>query len=42
MPVTAPDVDRDRFFRQLMVYGGIMVVAVPALVRLTVVVPGLG
>ncbi|MFI0776608.1 SLC13 family permease [Streptomyces sp. NPDC021212] len=38
----APDVDRDRFFRQLMIYGGIMVVAVPAAVWLTMVVPGLG
>ncbi|MGV9388941.1 SLC13 family permease [Streptomyces olivaceus] len=28
----APDVDRDRFFRQLMVYGGIVVAVVPALV----------
>lgn len=36
----APDVDRDRFFRQLMIYGGIMVVAVPAAVWLTMVVPG--
>ncbi|MBD3008792.1 SLC13 family permease [Streptomyces sp. 5-10] len=38
----APDVDRDRFFRQLMVYGGIMVVAVPPVVWLAMVVPGLG
>lgn len=38
----APDVDRDRFFRQLMIYGGIMVVVVPAAVWLTLVVPGLG
>ncbi|WP_031050555.1 SLC13 family permease [Streptomyces sp. NRRL F-5650] len=38
----APDVDRDRFFRQLMVYGGIVVAAVPALVWLVLVVPGLG
>ncbi|MEU4893911.1 SLC13 family permease [Streptomyces sp. NPDC044780] len=38
----APDVDRDRFFRQLMIYGGIMVVAVPPVVWLTMVVPGLG
>ncbi|GAA0542352.1 MULTISPECIES: SLC13 family permease [Streptomyces] len=38
----APDVDRDRFFRQLMVYGGIMVVAVPPVVWLALVVPGLG
>ncbi|MEU0845065.1 SLC13 family permease [Streptomyces sp. NPDC005962] len=37
----APDVDRDRFFRQLMIYGGIMVVVVPAAVWLTMVVPGL-
>ncbi|MBU6536205.1 SLC13 family permease [Streptomyces sp. NPDC057245] len=38
----APDVDRDRFFRQLMVYGGIVVAAVPALVWLVLVVPGFG
>lgn len=38
----APDVDRDRFFRQLMIYGGIMVAVVPAAVWLTMVVPGLG
>ncbi|MFE2181271.1 SLC13 family permease [Streptomyces sp. NPDC059455] len=38
----APDVDRDRFFRQLMIYGGIMVVAVPPVVWLAMVVPGLG
>jgi di/tricarboxylate transporter len=38
----APDVDRDRFFRQLMVYGGVMVAVVPAAVWLTMVVPGLG
>lgn len=38
----ARDVDRDRFFRQLMVYGGIMVVVVPAVVWLAMVVPGLG
>ncbi|MGW3969841.1 SLC13 family permease [Streptomyces ardesiacus] len=38
----APDVDRDRFFRQLMIYGGIVVAAVPALVWLVLVVPGLG
>lgn len=38
----APDVDRDRFFRQLMVYGGIVVAAVPALAWLVLVVPGFG
>ncbi|MFI8439500.1 SLC13 family permease [Streptomyces rochei] len=38
----APDVDRERFFRQLMVYGGIVVAAVPALAWLVLVVPGLG
>ncbi|WP_399884671.1 SLC13 family permease [Streptomyces sp. BBFR51] len=38
----APDVDRDRFFRQLMMYGGIVVAAVPALVWLVLVVPGFG
>ena len=38
----APDVDRDRFFRQLMAYGGIVVAAVPAVVWLVMVVPGWG
>ncbi|MER5182217.1 SLC13 family permease [Streptomyces sp. NPDC002896] len=38
----APDVDRDRFFRQLMIYGGIVVAVVPAVVWLAMVVPGLG
>ncbi|MGC9538581.1 SLC13 family permease [Streptomyces sp. UG1] len=38
----APDVDRERFFRQLMVYGGIVVAAVPAVVWLVMVVPGWG
>lgn len=38
----APDVDRERFFRQLMVYGGMVVVAVPAVVWLALVVPGFG
>ncbi|MEU4658292.1 SLC13 family permease [Streptomyces sp. NPDC023723] len=38
----APDVDRDRFFRQLMVYGGVVVAVVPALVWLVLVVPGFG
>lgn len=38
----APDVDRERFFRQLMVYGGIVVAAVPAAVWLVFVVPGFG
>ncbi|MDQ8702477.1 SLC13 family permease [Streptomyces sp. LHD-70] len=36
----APDVDRDRFFRQLMVYGGLVVAVVPAAVWLVLVVPG--
>ncbi|MFJ5259580.1 SLC13 family permease [Streptomyces sp. NPDC088387] len=38
----APDVDRERFFRQLMMYGGIVVAAAPALAWLVLVVPGLG
>ncbi|CAL9533892.1 hypothetical protein SUDANB6_04113 [Streptomyces sp. enrichment culture] len=38
----APDVDRERFLRQLMVYGGIVVAVVPALAWLVLVVPGLG
>ncbi|MDH6584449.1 di/tricarboxylate transporter [Streptomyces sp. SAI-133] len=38
----APDVDRERFFRQLMVYGGIVVAVVPAVVWLVMVVPGFG
>ncbi|MFE4535559.1 SLC13 family permease [Streptomyces scopuliridis] len=38
----APDVDRDRFFRQLMVYGGTVVAVVPAAVWLVLVVPGFG
>ncbi|MGW6022527.1 SLC13 family permease [Streptomyces sp. NPDC055099] len=38
----APDVDRERFFRQLMVYGGIVVAVVPAAVWLVFVVPGFG
>lgn len=38
----ASDVDRDRFFRQLMAYGGIVVAAVPAVVWLVMVVPGWG
>ncbi|WP_330291305.1 SLC13 family permease [Streptomyces sp. NBC_00576] len=37
---SAPDVDRERFFRQLMVYGGIVVAVVPAVVWLVLVVPG--
>ncbi|MGP2441226.1 SLC13 family permease [Streptomyces sp. JW3] len=35
----APDVDRDRFFRQLMLYGGVVVAVVPAMVWLVLVVP---
>ncbi|MBG0855479.1 hypothetical protein I2W78_27465 [Streptomyces spinoverrucosus] len=38
----APDVDRERFFRQLMMYGGIVVAAAPAVAWLVLVVPGLG
>ncbi|WP_371526063.1 SLC13 family permease [Streptomyces sp. NBC_01283] len=38
----APDVDREHFFRQLMVYGGIVVAVVPAAVWLVLVVPGFG
>ncbi|GAA2394207.1 SLC13 family permease [Streptomyces coeruleofuscus] len=38
----APDVDRERFFRQLMVYGGIVVAVVPAAAWLVMVVPGWG
>ncbi|RPK35634.1 SLC13 family permease [Streptomyces sp. ADI93-02] len=38
----APDVDRDRFFRQLMIYGGVIVAVVPAVVWLVLVVPGFG
>ncbi|MER5553724.1 SLC13 family permease [Streptomyces sp. NPDC002793] len=38
----APDVDRDRFFRQLMVYGGVVVAAVPGIAWLALVVPGFG
>ncbi|MFF5492545.1 SLC13 family permease [Streptomyces aquilus] len=38
----APDVDRERFFRQLMVYGGIVVAVVPAAVWLVMIVPGWG
>ncbi|MFE9644038.1 SLC13 family permease [Streptomyces sp. NPDC006365] len=38
----APDVDRERFFRQLMVYGGIVVAAVPAVAWLVMVVPNWG
>ncbi|WP_371597822.1 SLC13 family permease [Streptomyces sp. NBC_00564] len=36
----APGVDRERFFRQLMMYGGIVVAVVPAVVWLVLVVPG--
>ncbi|PRX44004.1 UIT1 family transporter [Prauserella shujinwangii] len=39
---SAQDVDRDRFFRQLMVYGGIIVAAAPAAVWLVLLVPGFG
>ncbi|HEV7626931.1 MAG TPA: SLC13 family permease, partial [Streptomyces sp.] len=37
---SAEEVDRDRFFRQLMIYGGVVTAAVPALVWLAIVVPG--
>ncbi|MET9634138.1 SLC13 family permease [Lentzea sp. NPDC006480] len=37
----AQDVDRDKFFKQLMVYGAIMVAAAPPLVWLALVVPGI-
>jgi di/tricarboxylate transporter len=39
---SAPDVDRERFFRQLMVYGGTVTAVVPAVVWLVLVVPGWG
>ncbi|MEU3616614.1 SLC13 family permease [Streptomyces sp. NPDC006872] len=38
----APEVDRERFFRQLMIYGGAVVAVVPAVVWLVMVVPGFG
>jgi di/tricarboxylate transporter len=38
----AKDVDRERFFRQLMTYGAIIVGVVPLLVWLLFVLPGLG
>ncbi|GHE96210.1 hypothetical protein GCM10017786_30950 [Amycolatopsis deserti] len=38
----AREVDRDSFFRQLLVYGGIMVAVIPAVVWLVFIVPGLG
>ncbi|WP_405659392.1 SLC13 family permease [Streptomyces sp. NBC_01166] len=38
----APDVDRERFFKQLMVYGGVVVAVVPAAAWLVLVVPGFG
>ncbi|MFC6062953.1 SLC13 family permease [Streptomyces ochraceiscleroticus] len=38
----AKNVDRDGFFKQLMVYGALVVAAVPALVWLALVVPGFG
>lgn len=36
----APDADRDRSFRQLMVYGGLVIAVVSAAVWLVLVVPG--
>ena len=38
----ARDVDRDQFFRQLLIYGAIVVAVVPAAIWLVLVVPGLG
>ncbi|WP_372346278.1 SLC13 family permease [Streptomyces sp. KL116D] len=38
----AQDADRERFFRQLMVYGAGVVIVAPALVWLAFVVPGVG
>ncbi|WP_030611148.1 SLC13 family permease [Streptomyces sclerotialus] len=38
----AKNVDRDGFFRQLMVYGALVVAVVPALAWLALVVPGFG
>lgn len=38
----AEGVDRDRFFRQLMVYGGLVVAVAPAVAWLILVVPGFG
>ncbi len=38
----AKDVDRDRFFRQLLVYGGIVVAVAPLVAWLVFVVPGWG
>ncbi len=38
----AKDVDRDRFFRQLLAYGGIVVAVAPLVVWLLFVVPNLG
>ncbi|WP_405816343.1 SLC13 family permease [Streptomyces sp. NBC_01390] len=39
---SAQDVDRERFFRQLMMYGGVVVAVVPAVVWLVLVVPDWG
>ncbi|PXY38006.1 SLC13 family permease [Prauserella flavalba] len=39
---SAQDVDRDRFFRQLMVYGGIIVAVAPLAAWLVLIVPGFG
>ncbi|HWU10583.1 MAG TPA: SLC13 family permease [Streptomyces sp.] len=38
----APDIDRERFFRQLMVYGAVVVAVVPLAAWLVLVVPGFG
>ena len=38
----AREVDRDRFFRQLLVYGGVIVAAAPVAVWLLLIVPGFG
>ncbi|NLU74759.1 SLC13 family permease [Streptomyces sp. HNM0575] len=39
---SAEESGRDRLFRQLMIYGGVVTAAVPALVWLAMVVPGFG
>ncbi|MGH3660107.1 MAG: hypothetical protein ACRDUA_26010, partial [Micromonosporaceae bacterium] len=39
---SADKVDRDRFFRQLMIYGGLVTALGPALIWLVMVVPGFG
>ncbi|TCP45754.1 Na+/H+ antiporter NhaD/arsenite permease-like protein [Tamaricihabitans halophyticus] len=39
---SAQDVDRDRFFQQLLVYGGIIVAVAPLVIWLVLIVPGFG